>query len=139
MVYDNVEVEKPRLVRINDPTVGAGGMLLAALNIIHQKHGPESLAWVSLTGIDIDRRCARMFPVQVLSGLFVHQFQLGELVSYRGNTLGDPAEWSTVCHYSRRDLPEQPKPADHPIVKKAVAEAIIKHTTNDTTGQLALF
>ena len=132
--------DEPRLIRVSDPAVGAGGMLLAAMAIILENCSPEALKWFSLTGIDIDRRCARMFPVQVLSGLFVHQWQIGELVSYRGNTLGNPAEWSTVCHYSRGDLPARPQPADHPIVKKAVAEAIINHAANDSgAGQLALF
>lgn len=130
--------DQVRLIRISDPAVGAGGMLLAALDHIAVKHGPEALAWISITGIDIDRRCARMYPVQVLSSLYVNQLGLGELVSYQGNTLGDPAAWQTVCHYSRRDLPEQPMPADHPVIKKAVAEAIV---TPPSAGlsQLSLF
>jgi hypothetical protein len=60
----------------------------------------------------------------VLSTLLLHQLQLGELVSYHGNTLGDPADWSTYCHYSRADLPMPVVPADLPEVKTAVAASI---------------
>jgi len=113
-----------RLTRICDPAVGAGGLLLASANHICDTHGPEALALVSLTGVDIDWRCARMYPCQVLSTLLLHQLQLGELVSYHGNTLGDPAAWSTYCHYSRGDLPMPVAPADLPEVKTAVAASI---------------
>jgi len=126
--------DEPRLIRINDPAVGAGGLLLATLEVISKKHGSELLRWISLTGIDVDRRCVRMFPMQVLSNLFVHRFELGELVAYWGNTLGDPTDWTTVCHYTRRDLPTQPAPADHPEIKTAVAKAI-----SEQSEQLALF
>ncbi len=113
-----------RLTRICDPAVGAGGGGLASANHICETHGPEALALVSLTGVDIDWRCARIYHCQVLSTLLVHQLHLGELVSYHGNTLGDPAAWSTYCHYSRADLPMQVAPADLLEVKTAVAASI---------------
>ena len=60
----------------------------------------------------------------MLSALFVLGYSLGELVAYHGNTLGDPNDWQTVCHYSRANLPVSPIPADLPVVKAAVAEAV---------------
>ena len=65
-----------------------------------------------------------MYHCQVLSTLLVHQLHLGELVFYHGNTLGDPAAWSTYCHYSRADLPMQVAPADLLEVKTVVAASI---------------
>ncbi len=118
----NEPLPSDRLTRICDPAVGAGGLLLATANHVCDTHGPEALELVSLTGVDVDWRCARMYPCQVLSNLLVHQLQIGELVSYHGNTLGDPAYWSTYCHYSRAGLPVPP--ADFPEVKTAVAASI---------------
>ncbi|WP_419626212.1 hypothetical protein [Thiolapillus sp.] len=65
-----------------------------------------------------------MYHCQVLSTLLVHQLHLGELVFYHGNTLGDPAAWSTYCHYSRADLPMQVAPADLLEIKTVVAASI---------------
>ncbi len=137
MVVGDIQIRKDRLTTICDPTVGAGGMLLSAADIILENHGTDALAWISFTGVDIDHRCARMYPCQFLTSLYINQLSLGELVSYQGNTLGDPTEWRTVCQYSRRDLPEMPSPADHPEVKKAVATAITSHASPEE--QLTLF
>ncbi len=139
MIIGTNELPVDRLTRICDPTVGAGGLVLAAAEHVFLTHGPEALAWVSLTGVDIDRRCARMYPCQVLSSLYLHQLQLGELVSYHGNTLGDPTDWQTVCHYSRRDLPEPVAPADLPEVKRAVATAAAQTSSGTLADQLTLF
>ncbi len=130
-----------RLMRFSEPAVGAGGMVLAFLAEVLLQQGPEALRWVSVTGVDLDRMCSRMYPCQVLSSLLVNQLQIGELISYHGNTLGDPREWATVCHYSRADLPEQPEPADHPLIKERVAEAIGNPLGRafTKTDQLALF
>jgi hypothetical protein len=119
-----IDPAEEKLIRICEPAVGAGGMVLAVLDHICKLNGPEALAWVSVTGIDIDRRCVRMYACQVLSALFVLGYSLGELVSYHGNTLGDPNDWQTVCHYTRANLPVSPVPADLPAVKAAVAEAV---------------
>ncbi len=134
----NSPLPSDRLTRICDPAVGAGGLMLAAANHIFETHGPEALKLVSFTGVDIDRRCARMFPCQMLSTLFLNQIQLGELVSYHGNALGDPADWSTYCHYSRADLPMPVAPADLPEVKASVA-ASIAIGGRSVREQMALF
>jgi hypothetical protein len=129
-----------RLIRICEPAVGAGGMVLAALDHICALNGPEALAWVSVTGIDIDRRCVRMYACQVLSALFVLGYPLGELIAYHGNTVGDPRDWQTLCHYTRADLPLSPVPADLPAVKAAVAEAVrVPQVTAPGGEQLVLF
>ena len=73
--------------------------------------------WSPSLALTSDWRCARMYPCQALSTLLLHQLQLGELVSYHGNTLYDPAAWSTYCHYSRADLPMPVAPADLPEVR----------------------
>jgi hypothetical protein len=124
MTMGNAEIPRDRLTTVCDPAVGAGGMLLAAADIVLMEHGPDALEWLSFTGVDIDRRCARMYPCQILTSIYINQLSIGELISYHGNALGDPTDWQTVCHYSRADLPEPRPPADHPVVKQAVAEAI---------------
>jgi len=97
-------------------------MLLAVLEHIFNSQGVEALRWISLTGIDIDSLCSRMYPCQVLSARHVHQLPLGELIAYRGNTLGDPSDWDLVCHYSRDVLPaEDIAPAGTLAHKVAVA------------------
>ena len=117
-----VNLEHPRVARISDPAVGAGGLLLAGLDHIATSQGVDALRWVSITGVDIDGLCSRMFPCQVLSSLHVHQLPLGELVAYWGDTLGDPANLSLVCHYTREDLPaEDTAPAGTFEHKAAVA------------------
>lgn len=133
-----IDVEQGRLTRVCDPAVGAGALLLGVLAQVLESQGPEALPWISLTGIDIDGRCARMYPCQVMSGLYIHQLSLGELVSYQGNALIDPADWQTVCHYSRADLPA-PIPADLPAVKQAVAQSIVAQTASPLGEQLMLF
>ncbi|WP_330178454.1 N-6 DNA methylase [Candidatus Vondammii sp. HM_W22] len=133
--------ERKRLIRMQEPAVGAGGMVLAFLAEILERQGPEAIKWISVTGIDLDRMCCRLFPCQVLSSLLVNRIELGELISYHGNTLGDPTQWSTVCHYSRRDLPEEIHEADSPQVKKAVAEAVANPVTSSLSqlDQMQLF
>lgn len=132
-----VNLESPSVIRISDPAVGAGGLLLASLDYIAESQGVEALRWISITGIDIDGLCARMFPCQVLSALHVHQLPLGELVVYRGNTLGDPADLDLVCHYSREDLPvEDTAPAG--TVEHKIAAAATAHQV-PVADQIALF
>ncbi len=135
------KIKEERLIRVCEPCVGAGGMLLALLSEMLEQEGQEGLRWISLTGIDLDRMCSRLYPCQVLSNLYLHQFELGELISYHGNTLGDPKDWVTVCHYSRADLPEQPAPADHPVIKERIAEALtnLRSRAFSNTDQLVLF
>jgi len=117
-----VKLESPSVIRISDPAVGAGGLLLAGLDHVAVSQGVDALRWISITGVDIDGLCARMFPCQVLSSLHVHQLPLGELIAYRGNALGDPDDLDLVCHYSRKDLPaEDIAPAGTLEHKEAVA------------------
>jgi hypothetical protein len=139
MAIGDVELPTGRLIRIGNPAVDAGAQLLATAGHFCHIHGPEALAWVSLTGVDIDRHCARMFPCQVLSSLHVCRLQLGELVSYHGNALVAPTDWNTICHYSRTDLAFPVAPADHPVVKQSIAEYFKSVSSGDLGDQLTLF
>lgn len=130
-----VDLESPAVVRICDPAVGAGGMLLAALEHVVNMQGAEALHWVSVTGVDIDLFCARMFPCQVLASLLVHRLHVGELVSYRGNTLGDPRDWDLLCHYSHAEMPSKELSSagtlEHKnIVAKTAQEAAVGEQLN---------
>ena len=132
-----VDLDNPRVLRISDPAVGAGGLLLASLDHIATRQGVDALKWISITGIDVDHLCARMFPCQILSALHVHQLTLGELVGYWGNTLGDLADLTLVCHYVREDLPaDDISPAGTDVHKSALVEQI---QGSRTVEQIELF
>lgn len=119
----DIAIKENHLTTICDPAVGSGVMMLSACSDIIRKD-PDLLKWVSVTGVDLDPICARIFPAQVLANLFVHKLQLGELLALRGNSLGDPKELTTIVHITRRDLePELLKPCKPEIRKTMVTRA----------------
>ena len=61
-----IENEKPkqRVFQINDPTCGAGGMLVACIQVLKEQEFPFQQEAIFI-GQDIDPRCARMAFIQL--------------------------------------------------------------------------
>lgn len=135
--------EDGQLWTVCEPTCGSGALLLGFLDNLLTAHGPAALQHWSVTGIDLDRLCARMCAAQVLSNVFLHvsngahktheahgsngskrsdeaqrtpgRTGIGELVIYWGNSLGPPEKLRVVIHAARRDLgADVVLPALHP-------------------------
>lgn len=128
-------IKENRLTTLCDPAVGSGVMMLSACSAIVKKD-PELLKWVSLTGVDLDPICARIFPAQVLGNLLVHQLELGELVAYHGSTLGDPADLNLVIHTTRRNLDPDLLISADPVIRKPMIKQAAQelHVTGDQLG-----
>lgn len=115
-------VDKPRarasdldLLRMCEPSCGSGALVLAFMQQIVERDGRQGLRAWSITGIDLDPLCAQLCAVQVLSNLYVQRLELGELVIYRGNSLGRADELAVVVHTTVRDLTHDIViPAMHP-------------------------
>jgi len=64
MMVSEKEPKKGRVIRINDPACGAGGMLIAGCEAM-KKHDINYQQDVFFVGQDIDARCARMAFIQL--------------------------------------------------------------------------
>jgi type I restriction-modification system DNA methylase subunit len=64
LILDKNGFPKYRVCRINDPTCGAGGMLIAAAEVM-KEHGLNYQKDALFIGQDIDARCARMAFIQL--------------------------------------------------------------------------
>lgn len=137
------------LWRVLDPAVGSGVMLLAVVRLLHRRD-PESLLWWSFTGVDIDRYCALMCACNLATNAFIHQCALGEIVVYRGNSLGPLTkdDLSLVLYGVAdpdRAAVREPLVPSAPTETKVASDAPPSDTTSDTTdadtqpGQLQLF
>ena len=120
----NVEYSGPhpdgRLWQVYEPASGAGGMLLAFIQVQIERFTPESLRHWSYTAIDLDTRCAQMTAAQLLANVLIHQIPMGEVVVYQGNALAPDADWRVIVHASMEaDRP----PARHPARIEAVQVA----------------
>jgi len=73
-------------IRVIDPAVGAGGLLLGAARMVFRS-SPHALERLSLTGIDIDHLCARMAAVQLMSGVNSCGIPLAEIDIRIGDSL----------------------------------------------------
>lgn len=124
--------DKESLVTVCDPAVGSGVMMLAFLQEVIERHGRAALRRFSVTGIDLDPVCARMFPLQVLANSAIHGLQVGEVLAYHGNALGDPAKLKVVLHATAPEVTAAP--ARHPERLKALAHALPR-----AVGQIPLF
>lgn len=117
-----------QLIRVCDPACGSGVMALAFAGVVAERDGIEALRHYSFSGIDLDRVCARMAPLQLLAAAVFHgdhpgEFCYGELCFYQGNALRDPADLNVVFHATRDDLPAQlVVPAKHPVRLEALRE-----------------
>lgn len=121
---ESIEPEDGRLIRVCDPASGSGVMLLAFADVVAERAGNlEALKHYSFTGIDLDRVCALMAPLQLVANGLYHGAQYGELCFYQGNALGDPKDLAVVIHATRSDLPaETVTPAKHPARIEALRE-----------------
>lgn len=114
--------------RIADPTCGSGVMTLSFLRMVLNNEGAEGLLRFSVTGIDLDYVCARMFAVQHLMNCWTHDLTMGELCVYRGNALGPKSELQTIVYAIARQhctsamQPERP-PAPDATLTPALSQA----------------
>jgi hypothetical protein len=96
-----------RLTRFHDPAVGSGVMLLTAATVVIEKHGSDALQRCSFSGIDKDWFCSHLFPCQFLTSCLVHDYSLGELLSYHGDTLTGLDELRVIVHATHNDVPAE--------------------------------
>jgi hypothetical protein len=130
---------KDRFVTILEPTSGAGILLLSVCNTVAMKHGVEALRRLSLTAIDLDPLCARMTACQLLANAALHG-PLGEILVYRGNSLGNPADLEVVTH--RLAAPRRVGGSPEPIPEVLPARApqrLAAVTAATESRQLSLF
>lgn len=80
-----------------EPAVGAGGTLLAFLQLLVHRHGPEALRMWRVVAWDIDLTVARMAAIQIMVTLARYGWGLGEVVVVNGDTLRQEVR-SIVLH-----------------------------------------
>lgn len=118
---DRPSTPNDRLIRVCDPTCGAGVMLLSYLNMAFHNWGAESLKGISVTGCDLDPYVARIAAVQILANCSLHQLLLGEVVVLRGDSL---SPWTGMETIAFATAPGTCAPsAQEPTRLKAIAEA----------------
>lgn len=68
-------------IKINEPCIGSGAMLLAYKHVIAQKYGRECLRYVDFSGQDIDPTCVKMAKIQMAmtNDSFMRDFYLCEM------------------------------------------------------------
>ena len=123
-----------KLIRAIDPTCGSGVMMLALAHEVLYGHGPDALLRYSLTGIDLDRLCARVMATQLIANCATHKVQLGEIVVYHGNSLFPEQMMNLIVHATAPTRMDE-VPALHPARLAAIAAA----TKTSPAGQLPLF
>ncbi len=139
MEMDPTAHPKDRFIRVLEPASGAGMMLLSVCKTIAMKHGVQALRRLSLTAIDLDPLCARMTACQLLANAALHG-PLGEILVYRGNSLGNPADLEVVTHRLAAPPSVDGKPEPIPEVLPALAPQRLAAVTAATESrQLSLF
>lgn len=135
---DITDINKAALFKLYEPTCGSGVMVLQFMRCLVENHGAAVLEKISVTGIDLESVCAKMFAAQMLANGLIHGFSYGELLVLQGNSLGDPAKLNVIVHASHVKFEGKLPPAKHPVRIEAIKEAakgVIKHKE----GQLTLF
>lgn len=99
MQFNEELLEKKKTVSICEPSIGAGGMLLAFLQVIMGKN-PEYMKKLSVCSINLDPICVKMTTLQIMANLLIHQQVLGKLLMFHGNSLDKPQNLSTFYHAS---------------------------------------
>ncbi len=92
------------LTSVCDPACGAGVMLLSCAKVALQRGNP--LSKVGFYAVDLDGVCARMSALQLMANAFINRLDLGEVLVYHGNALGDCEAWVPVVHATHKGLPE---------------------------------
>ena len=115
------------MLRVCDPCCGSGVMMLAFGAAVLEQYGPKSLGWVSLTGVDLDPICARMFALQALTNAAIHGLTFGELFVAEGNSLFPEQHWHPLLFATRpgieveKDVPHPHHPARKAAIRQAAA------------------
>lgn len=135
---DISEINNAELFRLYEPSCGSGVMVLQFMRYLVENHGPDVLEKISVTGIDLDSVCAKMFAVQMLANGMIHGFSYGELLVCQGNSLGDAANWNIIVHASHVKFEGKLPPAKHPARVEAIQE-VAKVEIKRRDEQLALF
>ncbi len=91
LTYDRKSFESQPVVRLSEPTTGSGVMILAFMEAVIEDD-PAFLNKLSITCVDKDLLCVKMSVLQVLANNLFHAQNLGELVAYHGDSLGNPAD-----------------------------------------------
>lgn len=126
------------LWRTIDPCIGSGVMMLSFSRAILRQQGADALNRWSVTGVDLDGTCSRMFAVQMLANCAFHGFTFGEIVAMQGNSLSSsPDDYRLLLHMTSPDAPPQVT-AKHPSRIEAIAQAAIQSGVQPPE-QLALF
>lgn len=86
--------------------------MLAFANEILSSQGPEGLLRLSVTGCDLDAYCARMFAIQAVATCNIHNLQLGEVLVYRGNSLGPWDDLEVIIHATAPSVAKEPPALD---------------------------
>lgn len=88
-----------RLVRVCDPAVGCGGLLLAFTRHV-AAHWPEQLPSLSLEGGDVVHLAAEIAAIQLVANCNVHGPSLGEVVIRCENALDAQPGGRVIVHAS---------------------------------------
>lgn len=86
--------------------------MLAFANEILSSQGPEGLLRLSVTGCDLDAYCARMFAIQAVATCNIHNLQMGEVLVYRGNSLGPWDNLEVIIHATAPSVVKEPPALD---------------------------
>jgi hypothetical protein len=84
------------MVKVLEPSSGAGGMLLGVMRTILATSGPAGFRRLSLTGVDLDPLCARMTAVQILVAAQAHSLPIGHVAICQGNGLSPMHTWQPI-------------------------------------------
>lgn len=122
------------LIRVIDPACGSGVMMLAAAQEVFYGQGADALLRYSLTGVDLDRTCAKMMATQFMANCSIHDVKIGEVVVYHGNSLFPDQMMNLLVHATAPGQIEG-VPAMHPARLAAIADA----ANAPAAGQLSLF
>ena len=132
---------KDRFITVLEPAAGAGVMLLAAGRLIAGRYGADALRRFSFTAIDLDGLCAGMTACQLIANATLHG-AIGELVVYRGNSLGPESDLEVVIHRVATPAPErqdEPQPVVLPAQAPQRMAAIEAAVRTRSVGQQLSF
>lgn len=126
------------LWRTIDPCIGSGVMMLSMSRAILRQNGADALKLWSITGVDLDLTCSKMFAVQMVANCAMHGFTFGELVAMQGNSLSSsPDDYKLILHATAPSVPAQ-VPAKHPARIEMIAQSAAQAGVQPPE-QLALF
>jgi hypothetical protein len=93
------EFEKPEGLRLCEPCVGSGTMVLSALREIRDSFGDWGVERTCVTAIDKDLLCCKMAAIQV----GISPFKVREFTVYCGDSLGPEEELQCVFYVKRNN------------------------------------